>query len=125
VVLIPEDYEITSEDMPGWLVASEGALTIALDIQLSDALVKEGTARELINRIQNLRKDSGFEVTDRVDVNIVTDGQAYDEIEAALADFKDYIASQTLALGVTLAKEGEGSEVEWNEGTIKILVTRK
>ncbi|MBR4822120.1 MAG: isoleucine--tRNA ligase, partial [Bacteroidales bacterium] len=125
VVLIPEDYEITSEDMPGWLVASEGALTIALDIQLSDALVKEGTARELINRIQNLRKDSGFEVTDRVDVNIITDGQAYDEIEAALADFKDYIASQTLALGVTLAKEGEGSEVEWNEGTIKILVTRK
>ena len=125
VVLIPEDYEITSEDMPGWLVASEGALTIALDIQLSDELVKEGTARELINRIQNLRKDSGFEVTDRVDVNIVTDGQAYDEIEAALADFKDYIASQTLALGVTLAKEGEGSEVEWNEGTIKILVTRK
>jgi isoleucyl-tRNA synthetase len=125
VVLTGEDYEITSEDMPGWLVASEGALTIALDIQLSDELVKEGTARELINRIQNLRKDSGFEVTDRVDVSIVADGQAYDEIEAALGGFKDYIASQTLALSVSLSKEGEGSEVEWNEGTIKIQVTRK
>ena len=125
VVLTGEDYEITSEDMPGWLVASEGALTIALDIQLSDELVKEGTARELINRIQNLRKDSGFEVTDRVDVSIVADGQAYDEIEAALTGFKDYIASQTLALSVSLSKEGEGSEVEWNEGTIKIQVTRK
>ena len=125
VVLTGEDYEITSEDMPGWLVASEGALTIALDIQLSDELVKEGTARELINRIQNLRKDSGFEVTDRVDVSIVADGQAYDEIEAALTGFKDYIASQTLALSVSLSKEGEGSEVEWNEETIKILVTRK
>ncbi len=125
VVLTGEDYEITSEDMPGWLVASEGALTIALDIQLSDELVKEGTARELINRIQNLRKDSGFEVTDRVDVSIVADGQAYDEIEAALGGFKDYIASQTLALSVSLSKEGEGSEVEWNEETIKIQVTRK
>ena len=125
VVLTGEDYEITSEDMPGWLVASEGALTIALDIQLSDELVKEGTARELINRIQNLRKDSGFEVTDRVDVSIVADGQAYDEIEAALTGFKDYIASQTLALSVSLSKEGEGIEVEWNEGTIKIQVTRK
>ena len=87
--------------------------------------MKEGTARELINRIQNLRKDSGFEVTDRVDVSIVADGQAYDEIEAALTGFKDYIASQTLALSVSLSKEGEGSEVEWNEGTIKIQVTRK
>ena len=143
VVLTGEDYEITSEDMPGWLVASEGALTIALDIQLSDELVKEGNltvaldveltddlrkegdARELINRIQNLRKDSGFEVTDRVDVSIVADGQAYDEIEAALGGFKDYIASQTLALSVSLSKEGEGSEVEWNEETIKIQVTRK
>ncbi|MCR5519992.1 MAG: isoleucine--tRNA ligase [Bacteroidales bacterium] len=125
VVLIPEDYEISSEDMPGWLVASEGSLTIALDIQLSDALLKEGTARELINRIQNLRKDSGFEVTDRVDVAIIADGEAHGEIEAALADFKEYIASQTLALSVSLAKEGEGSEVEWNEGTIKIKVTRK
>ena len=125
VALVPEDYEISSEDMPGWLVASEGQLTIALDIQLSDALLREGTARELINRIQNLRKDNGFDVTDKVDVLIVADGEDYKEIEASLADYKDYIASQTLALSVELSAEGEGSEVEWNDGTIKIKVNRK
>jgi isoleucyl-tRNA synthetase len=111
--------------MPGWLVASEGQLTIALDIQLSDALLREGTARELINRIQNLRKDNGFDVTDKVDVLIVADGDDYKEIEASLADYKDYIASQTLALSVELSAEGEGTEVEWNDGTIKIKVNRK
>ncbi|MBR5703680.1 MAG: isoleucine--tRNA ligase [Bacteroidales bacterium] len=125
VALVPEDYEIISEDMPGWLVASDGPLTIALDIQLSDALVKEGTARELINRIQNLRKDSGFEVTDKIDVVIVAAGEDGAEIAASLEDYKDYIASQTLAISVSLAAEGEGSEVEWNEGTIRIKVTRK
>ena len=125
VALVPEDYEISSEDMPGWLVASDGPLTIALDIQLSDALVREGTARELINRIQNLRKDSGFEVTDKIDVVIVADGDAGAEIAASLEDYKEYIASQTLALSVSLAAEGEGADVEWNEGTIKIKVTRK
>ena len=125
VALVPEDYEIISEDMPGWLVASDGPLTIALDIQLSDALVKEGTARELINRIQNLRKDSGFEVTDKIDVVIVAAGEDGAEIAASLKDYKDYIASQTLAISVSLAAEGEGSEVEWNEGTIRIKVTRK
>ena len=125
VALVPEDYEISSEDMPGWLVASDGPLTIALDIQLSDALVKEGTARELINRIQNLRKDSGFEVTDKIDVVIIAAGEDGAEIAASLEDYKEYIASQTLALSVSLAAEGEGTEVEWNEGTIKIKVTRK
>ncbi|MBQ9311359.1 MAG: isoleucine--tRNA ligase [Bacteroidales bacterium] len=125
IVLVPEDYEITSEDMPGWLVASDGPLTIALDIQLTDALRREGTARELINRIQNLRKDSGFEVTDRVSVHVVADGESYDELEDALADYKDYIASQTLAVALTLAREGEGAEVEWNDAVIKINVIRK
>ncbi len=125
VTLVPEDYEITSEDMPGWLVASEGPLTIALDIQISDALRNEGTARELINRIQNLRKDSGFDVTDRVDVTVIADGPAHDEIAAALADYREYIASQTLALSLGLESEGEGSEVEWNDAAIKIKVTRK
>ncbi len=125
VVLTPEDYEITSEDMPGWLVASEGQLTIALDIQLSDALVREGTARELINRIQNLRKDSGFEVTDKIDVEIAAEGDAADEIAASLTDYKDYIASQTLALSVALVPGCDGAAVEWNDSTIKIKVIRK
>jgi isoleucyl-tRNA synthetase len=125
VALVPEDYEISSEDMPGWLVASDGPLTIALDIQLSDDLIREGTARELVNRIQNLRKESGFDVTDRVSVKIVATGAAYTEIEDSLSSFKDYIASQTLALSVALASEGDGAEIEWNETTIKIKVTRK
>ncbi|MBQ1635060.1 MAG: isoleucine--tRNA ligase, partial [Bacteroidales bacterium] len=125
VAIAPEDYEITSEDMPGWLVASDGPLTIALDIEVSDALRREGTARELINRIQNVRKDSGFDVTDRVDVQIIASGQAADEISAALEDHKDNIAAQTLALSLTLVPEGEGAEVEWNEGVIRIKVIRK
>ena len=89
VILNPGDYMISSEDMPGWLVASEGALTIALDIEVSEQLRNEGVARELVNRIQNLRKDSGFEVTDKVDVRIYADGEALEEITAALASYKD------------------------------------
>ena len=73
VVLRPGDYEISSEDMPGWLVAGDGPLTVALDVQISEALRKEGIARELVNRIQNLRKDSGFEVTDRINAIIYAD----------------------------------------------------
>ena len=68
--MTPADFEITSEDMPGWLVASEGKLTVALDISLTEELRAEGVARELINRIQNIRKDSGFEVTDKIRVEI-------------------------------------------------------
>ena len=125
VQLEPEDYEIISEDMPGWLVATEGALTIALDVQLTPELVSEGIARELINRIQNIRKDSGFDVTDRVDVVIIAGGGTAAAIEASLALYRDYIASQTLSLSIGLAPEGEGTEVEWNDATIKIKVTRK
>ena len=126
VLLVPEDYEITSEDMPGWLVATEGQLTLALDIEVTPALRKEGTARELVNRIQNVRKDSGLEVTDRVDVVLGADGEAYDEIAEALEDYRAYIASQTLSVDISLVKGGKhGAEVEWNEGIIRILVTRK
>ena len=125
VVLKKGDYEITSEDMPGWLVASDGPLTLALDITVTDELRREGTARELINRIQNLRKDSGFEVTDRVRVGIFTDVPEYkSEIGDALAVFADYVASQTLAVEVALSDIPSGSDVEWGEGCIKIKVDR-
>ena len=121
------DYEISSEDMPGWLVTSEGSLTIALDIEVSDALRSEGVARELVNRIQNLRKDSGFDVTDKVSVEIFADGDDYAQIEASLASFGEYLASQTLARGIvlkTLAEAGEdASDVEWDT-PLKIKVTR-
>ena len=126
VELRPGDYEISSEDMPGWLVATEGQLTIALDIQITEELKKEGVARELINRIQNLRKDSGFEVTDKIDVAIFADGAAYDDIAAALEMYKDYIAAQTLALSITLGSSApeNASDVEWDDGSIKMVLSR-
>jgi len=128
VTLNKGDYEISSEDMPGWLVATEGAMTIALDITITEALKQEGVARELINRIQNLRKSSGFDVTDKVYVKIYADGEVGEEIAASLANFAEYVAAQTLALSVEsaeLAQAGDAPEVEWNEGFIKINVTKK
>ena len=126
VILNPGDYEISSEDMPGWLVASEGQLTIALDMEVTPELKQEGTARELINRIQNLRKDNGFDVTDKVNVVIEAKGGARSEIASSLAGFGGYIASQTLALSVVLADgEVEGAiPTEWESGEVSILVTK-
>lgn len=129
VVLAKSDYEIHSEDMPGWLVASEGDLTVALDITLTPELVQEGIARELVRPIQNLRKTSGFEVTDRINTVIFAGDKSYHAIAESLESFKEYIAAQTLSLSVELqpienASE-DAAEVEWDEDTIKIKVTRK
>ena len=127
VALNKGDYEISSEDMPGWLVATEGAMTIALDVTITEELKQEGVARELINRIQNLRKSSGFDVTDKVSVTIYADGEYGQEIAASLANFADYVAAQTLALSVSAApvsEAGEAPEVEWNDGTIRISVAK-
>ena len=93
VIITLEDVEIHTEDIPGWTVASEGQLTIALDINVTDELREEGLAREFINKIQNLRKDSNFEVTDRIDLTIVKG----DEFNKAILNYKDYICAQTLA----------------------------
>ena len=120
------DYEVTSEDMPGWLVANDGQLTLALDVTVTDDLRREGVARELVNRIQNIRKDSGFEVTDRVYVRInplIEANRA--EIEDTLKTYDNYIASQTLALEVVLDDETEGCKVEWGEGEIGISVRKQ
>lgn len=129
VVLNPGDYMISSEDMPGWLVASDGPLTIALDIEVSEELKNEGVARELVNRIQNIRKDSDFDVTDKVNVVIFADEEAYNEINTSLDSYREYVAAQTLALIVELKHQSEAAEsaveVEWNDATIKIAVTRK
>ncbi len=129
VVLNPGDYMISSEDMPGWLVASDGPLTIALDIEVSEALKNEGVARELVNRIQNIRKDSDFDVTDKVNVVIFADGEVYNEINTSLDSYREYVAVQTLALTVELKPQSDATEgaveVEWNDSTIKIAVTRK
>lgn len=127
VVLQKGDYEISSEDMPGWLVATEGALTLALDIQITDDLRREGTARELVNRIQNLRKDSGFEVTDRISVTV----EAKEDVVRSLEgenNFSDYVCAQTLANSLVIAQPSEmegAEEVEWEDGkTLKIKVER-
>ena len=122
VVLERGDYEITSEDMPGWLVASEGKLTVALDITISEALKREGTARELVNRIQNLRKESGFDVTDKI-VAIV---EKNSEIVASLEDYLQYVCSQTLCNNIELQEAPQGAaEVEWgNNETLRIKISR-
>ena len=121
VALTPEDYTVSSEDMEGWLVASEGQLTVALDVTLTDELRREGVARELVNRIQNLRKDSGFDVTDRIDVTI----ENLPEVADSLAFFESYLKDQVLALNVSLAKDFGGAKVEWgDDGEIEIKVAR-
>ena len=123
ISLKPGDYQITSEDMPGWLVSTDGPL----DIELSPELKREGVARELINRIQNLRKDSGFEVTDKISVEIFAAGDDYAEIEDSLTVFKEYVSSQTLTKKLELTRLSdtrEGAEVEWNDSTIRIKVAR-
>ncbi len=127
VKIVKGDYEISSEDMPGWLVATEGSLTLALDITVTDDLKKEGIARELINRIQNLRKDSGFDVTDKINVKIFADGEDGADIADALCAFGDYVASQTLAKTVeagALADAGNAAEVEWGDAAIRIEVVK-
>ena len=125
VVLNPGDYQISSEDMPGWLVASEGPLTIALDIEVTPQLRREGLSRELVNRIQNLRKSAGFEVTDRIDTLVFADDPS---LEDALSVYSDYVKAQTLSRTLRLAPAAEApataAEVEWTEGNIKITVKR-
>ena len=123
ITVTPADFEITSEDMPGWLVTSEGKLTVALDITVTPELRREGVARELINRIQNIRKDSGFEVTDKIVVEI----EAKESVVEAVAEFGKYIGGQTLAADVHTATEPKGEAVvdsDVNDEPLKIAVTR-
>ena len=123
IAVTPADFEITSEDMPGWLVMSEGKLTVALDITVTDELRREGVARELINRIQNIRKDSGFEVTDRIRVEI----EAKEAVVEAVAAYAGYIGQQTLAREVRTATVPAGKfvvDAEIDEEPLKIAVTK-
>ena len=95
------DVEIISEDIPGWLVANEGALTVALDVTVTDELQQEGLARELVNRIQNLRKSNGFEITDKIRVTI----RSAKEMDVALEAHRTYIANQVLAVSIDLTDD--------------------
>ena len=107
VEITTEDVEIITEDMPGWLVANEGKLTVALDITVTDELLREGIARELVNRIQNIRKTNGYEITDKILVEI----QRNENINAAVEAFADYIATQTLATKVALVDAVENAVI--------------
>lgn len=123
ITVTAADFEITSEDMPGWLVTSEGKLTVALDITVTPALLREGVARELINRIQNIRKDSGLEVTDKISVAI----EAKESVKDAVAEFGGYIGQQTLATEVRTEDEPKGEftvDSDVNDEPLKIAITK-
>lgn len=122
VLLQLEDVDILSEDIPGWLVASQGKLTVALDIQLTDELIDEGIARELVNRIQKLRKDSDFEVTDQIEVEL----QYHEIVKGAVDRFKPYICSQILATSFELVASFNQptTEIELDEVRLQIALKR-
>ena len=119
--LVAEDVDIITEDMPGWLVANNGTITIALDIELTPALIEEGIARELINRIQNLRKSSGLEITDRIAVQL----ENREEIAAAVTNCNDYIASQVLATSLVLTDNlTDGTALEMDGYTVTCIINK-
>lgn len=121
VVVELADVEIATEDMPGWLVANEGNLTVALDIEVSDELRQEGIARELVNRIQNLRKANGYEITDKIAVCIERSGN----IDDAVCRFKDYIASQVLAQSLELVDSiAAPTELDFEEFLVNISIEK-
>jgi isoleucyl-tRNA synthetase len=121
VTLSLEDVEITSQDIEGWLVANSNGITVALDITISEELKNEGIARELVNRIQNIRKDSGFEVTDKIKVQIKRGGL----LEEAVSKNEDYIKSETLTDSLTFADALEnGTEIEFDDIKTVILISK-
>ncbi|WP_313375982.1 isoleucine--tRNA ligase [Chishuiella sp.] len=116
-----EDFEIATKDIPGWTVASNSTLTVALDLQLTEELINEGVARELVNRIQNLRKESGLEVTDKIRLNLKND----EPIANAVKQNKDYICSETLAEDLVLQETVENAtEIEINDLLTQISITK-
>jgi len=122
VELTLSEVEISSEDIPGWTVASKGPLTVALDIDVTPELVQEGDAREFVNRIQKIRKDSGFDVTDRIDVKVT----ASNGIKESLAKYNNYICAEILADSLDFQTElSDGTEIEINDNPLKVIVIKK
>ena len=115
------DVEITSQDIEGWLVANQGSITVALDVTVSRTLKAEGVARELVNRIQNLRKDSGFQVTDRIEVFLQADESLEDSIRLNL----DYIKKETLTDNLQLVPQlNKGIEISFDEVNSKLYIQK-
>lgn len=121
VVVEKGDVEILSEDIPGWLVANNGSITIALDVTITEELKREGVARELVNRVQNIRKSSGFEITDKINIEI----ENKKEIVEAVNDFKDYIASQVLAVNINVVDTvANGTELDFDDFKVNVAVAK-
>jgi isoleucyl-tRNA synthetase len=122
VILQTQEVEISSEDIPGWMVANKDALTVALDVKVTPILVSEGNARELVNRVQKIRKDSGLELTDRIIVKLSEHG----ELKDSIARFNNYICAEILADQLEMVSElAEGTEVEVNDIPVKVFVSKK
>jgi isoleucyl-tRNA synthetase len=122
VLLQTTDVEISSEDIPGWTVANKGSLTVALDITVTPELEQEGNAREFVNRIQKIRKDTGFELTDRILVKVT----AINGLKDSLVQYNDYICAEILAEKVEIVPELEGgTEIEVNDVLLKVIVSKK
>ena len=116
------DVDIISEDMPGWTVANEGSITVALDLEITPELKNEGLAREIVKRIQTFRKESGFEITDRINIVI----EKVPQLEAAVTTFKDYIASQVLADTIEMSDNmpADATEFDFEEFKAKMSIAR-
>ncbi len=119
-VIEAADVEIISEDIPGWLVANEGRLTVALEVTITEDLRREGIARELVNRIQNIRKSSGFEITDKIKIILSKNPQTDD----AVNEYKAYICKQVLANSLELADEVDGTALDFDDFTLQIQVIK-
>jgi isoleucyl-tRNA synthetase len=122
VILQAQEAEISGEDIPGWIVANKEALTVALDVNLTPILVSEGNARELVNRVQKIRKDNGFELTDRIVVKL----SEHSGLKDAIARFNDYICAEILADQLEMVPGlTDGTEVEVNDIPVKVFVSKK
>lgn len=122
LILELSEVEISSNDIPGWMVANKGSLTVALDVTITPALKMEGDAREFVNRIQNIRKDNGFALTDRIEVKVA----ANNGLKDSLAQFKTYICAEILADNLEILPEIEGgTEIEVNDVSLKVIVSKK
>jgi isoleucyl-tRNA synthetase len=120
---VTEDVLITAENIPGWSVASEGPITVALDITVTDELRREGIARDFVNRIQNLRKEKGFDVLDKVTIAVVRDSEVFN---AALSEFSEYIRIETQAAQLSLTDSLPDSDtVEMDEFNLKVRIGKK
>jgi isoleucyl-tRNA synthetase len=122
LVILKEEVDIQSEDVPGWMVAAKNALTVALDVTITEDLEQEGNARELVNRIQRIRKDSGFDLTDRILVKL----SRHEKLAKAISQYNDYICAEILADKLEFVPEIHGgTDIEVNDIPLQVFIEKK